>query len=763
LAAALVSCAVSLPVPALAQAAAGDAGPTATAAVAAPPNVPADGPPPPVAPAVMIRDEEGRATLRAVRVSQPLRVDGVLDESYYRDVLPITDFLQMEPQFGAPATERTEVWVGFDDHNVYVSFKAWDTRIDQLIATEMRRDAPSTWQGNDIVAFIFDTFLDRRNSITFTINAAGGRSDGQLVNERQFSNDWNPVWALQVGRFEGGWTAESALPFKSLRYRTGGEQMWGFNAMRVKRSKNEISTITRVPPARGQQGFQQASFAATLVGLQAPSAGRSLDLKPYVTSSLTTDRVSARGVSNDPGAEAGLDLKYAVTEGIAADVTVNTDFAQVEADEQQVNLTRFSLFFPEKRDFFLENAGTFAFGGVNVTQASDAPILFYSRRIGLNQGREVPLEVGGRATGRAGRYTLGVLNIQTGAEELTRTPSTNFSVVRLKRDILRRSSVGLLATNRSAGASGSGANRAFGFDATFSFYENLQIHSYWAKTTTEGRRGKDESYRGALDYSGDRYQVQLERLAIGDDFNPEVGFVRRDDLVRDYARFRFSPRPGRPSAIRKYVYEGAIEYIENGAGRLETREQSGEFALELQNADRISVAVIDSFEFLPAPFVISSGVVLAPGAYDFETIRLGYNRGQQQTVSANMTLEFGTFYSGHKTTVGVSRGRVAVTNQLSVEPTYSLNRVDVVEGRFTTHLTGARVTYTVTPLMFVSALLQHNSGTSSMSTNARLRWEYRPGSELFFVYNDDRTTLSRGFPSLSNRALIIKVNRLFRY
>jgi hypothetical protein len=735
-----------------------------------------DAPAPPVAPDVIRRDNEGRATVRAVRVAQPLRIDGALDEALYREVPAISEFIQVEPDGGQPATERTETWVAFDEDYVYVSFKVWDSRMDTLIATEMRRDSNNNWQGNDLVSFIFDTFYDRRTSFTFTMNPLGGRSDGTMVNDRQYSSDWNPVWEMKPGRFEGGWAVEAAIPFKSLRYRPGTAQIWGFNAMRVKRAKNEISTLTRVPPARGQSGFQQAQFAASLVGLEAPGAGANIDIKPYGISSLTTDQLAAPRVLNHPEAEAGLDVKYGVTQGLVADLTVNTDFAQVEADEQQVNLTRFSLFFPEKRDFFLENQGTFSFGGVPINSAGgnfaggfigggagDAPIMFYSRRIGLNEGYEVPLNVGGRLTGRAGKYSIGLLNIQTGEEPQTGARDTNFSVVRLKRDVLRRSSIGVLFTNRTKSTVGTGGNQAYGVDGTFAFYENLQINTYWARTDTGGLSGEDNtSYRGQLDYSGDRYTVQLEHLKIGDDFNPEVGFLRRDDMVRDYARFRFSPRPRQRSAIRKYVYDGAIEYIENGAGRLESRERAAEFALEFQNNDRFTLNYTNSFEYLPEPFPIGGGVILPVGSYDFDTFRVGYSLSQQRLLSANLSAEFGTFYNGHKATFSAARGRVPITNQLSVEPTYSINRVTLVEGDFTTHLAGSRVTYSMTPLMFVSALIQFNSGIGAVSTNARFRWEYQPGSELFVVYNEERNTMTRSFPSLNNRAFIVKINRLFR-
>jgi hypothetical protein len=311
---------------------------------------------------------------------------------------------------------------------------------------------------------------------------------------------------------------------------------------------------------------------------------------------------------------------------------------------------------------------------------------------------------------------------------------------------------------------GSGTNQSYGFDGTFAFFQNLEINSYWATTRTDGLDTADDtSYRAQLDYPGDRYAVQLEHLRIGDNFNPEIGFLRRDDMARDYARLRFSPRPRNRNAIRKYVYEGWVDYIENSSGRLETRERAAEFALEFQNADRFAVNYTNWFEFLPDPFPIGGDVVLPVGAYQFDTIRVGYNLAQQRSVSANLFAEFGTFYNGRKTSFTAARGRVPITNQLSVEPTYSFNYVTLVQGSFTTHLVGSRVTYSMTPLMFVSALLQYNSGTNTVSTNARFRWEYQPGSELFVVYNEERNTLTPSFPNLNNRSFIVKINRLFRF
>jgi hypothetical protein len=724
-----------------------------------------DGPAPPIAPATITRDESGRATIRAIRLPAPLRLDGALDEAVYASVPPISDFIQVEPQEGAPATERTEVWITFDSDHVYVSFRCFESDPARVVANEMRRDGNNLWQANDVVGFAFDTFYDRRNAFQFIVNPIGGRMDGQIT-ERQWNGDWNPVWDAKVGRFEGGWTVEAALPFKSLRYRPGRAQIWGFNAVRANRWKNELSFITRIPNAMGMRGLNQPQLAATVVGLEAPAGSRSLELKPYVISDLSTDRTATPGTSNDVSGDIGFDVKYGVTRNLTADITYNTDFAQVEADEQQVNLTRFSLFFPEKREFFLENQGTFSFGGAstgNAASTSNTPILFHSRQIGLNAGRVVPLEAGGRLTGRLGRYSMGVVSMRTGEEAASGARPTTFSVVRLKRDVLRRSSVGVLFTGRSVDLSNAGANAAYGVDGTFAFFDNLAFNTYWARTSTDGRSGDDSSYRTQMDYAGDRYGMQLERLVIGDNFNPEMGFLRRDDMKRNFALFRFSPRPSAFTSIRRFFWSGSMDYITDGGGHLETRDLNGEFAIEFQTSDRFAVVYNDTYEFLPRPFRIGPGVTLPAGGYGFSNVRAALNLGQHRRLAGNFTAERGTFYGGERTAVSVSRGRLNLASQFSLEPTYSVNWVDLPQGSFTTHLAGSRVTYTMTPLMFVSGLLQYNSAIHAVTANVRLRWEYQPGSELFVVYNEERDTWGRRFPDLANRAFIVKINRLFRF
>jgi uncharacterized protein DUF5916 len=711
----------------------------------------------------------GKATIRIVRLSAPLRIDGHLDEPIYGTVPPISDFIQMEPAGGQPATEKTDVWVAFDQRNVYVGIRAWESHPDRKIANEMRRDSNNIRMG-DCIGFAFDTFNDHRNAIQFEVNPLGARTDGQSVNERQYSADWNPIWDVSAGRFEGGWTVEAAIPFKSIRYAAGTAQTWGFQARRNNKWKNEISFLTPVPPAFGiGRGSFSASLFATLTGLEVPSRTENLEIKPYAVGNLTTDKTVAPKILNHPDGDFGVDAKYGVTQSLTADLTYNTDFAQVEADEQQVNLTRFSLFFPEKRDFFLENQGIFTFGGAGgVTggstggDAAETPLLFYSRRIGLSGGKEVPIFGGGRLTGRVGRTTVGLLDMQTRDDTAAQALGTNFSVVRLKRDILRRSSIGALATSRSIAQNGKGSNQAFGVDGAFAFFSNLAVNAYIAKTVTDGVTEDDLSYRTQLDYAGDRYGVQLERLAIGDNFNPEVGYLRRDDIRRNYSQFRFSPRSKKIKAIRKFSSIGQLTYTENGKGRLDTRIVDGEFALEFQNSDRFSVGINDDYEYVKQAFAIVPTVRIPVGAYGFTTGRVGYNLGQQRPYSGNLLVEHGSFYSGDRTTVTYNRSRLNLSPQFSIEPSMSINWVDLPQGAFTAKVLGSRFTFTMTPAMFASAFLQFNSSTNTVSANVRLRWEYRPGSELFLVYNEERDTLATDFPATRNRALIFKINRFFR-
>lgn len=720
-------------------------------------------------------DAEGRVTVRATRITTPIRVDGTLDEEAYLAVAPITEFLQQEPDNGAPVSERTEAWVMYDDRNVYISCRCHDRQLERIVANDMRRDSPNLRQ-NDNFAVELDTFHDRRNGYLFYVTPLGALFDGMTTDERQNNSDWNTVWQAKAGRFAGGWVAEIAIPFKSLRYRPGIDQEWGINLRRVIRRRNEWVYITPIEQAWGQTAIFRVSAAATLTGIQVPPAGKNLEIKPYAISRVTTDLLARTPVRNDFSPDAGVDVKYGVTKGLTADLTYNTDFAQVEEDEAQVNLTRFSLFFPEKREFFLEGSGTFNFGtnapnnggapgapgGGPQQGGGDVPTLFYSRRVGLSDGRPVPVIGGGRLTGKVGQWSVGAIDIVSDDDEEAGAVRTNVSVLRARRDLLRRSSIGGIFTGRSQSTSARGGNYVWGADANFAFFQNLYLGGYLAQSKTDRLDGDDLSYRGQFAYAADRYGLTLEHMAVEDNFNPEVGFMRRENFRKTSGTARFSPRPRRRRLVRKSYYETTFDYFTNTRNVLETRTASAAYRVELQNSDLLSISYADNHESLSVPFQVAEGVRIPVGTYDFGNLVAAYNPGQQHRVSGSASFETGSFYTGDKRTASF-RGRVNLTPQLAVEPNISLNWIDLPQAAFTNKVIGTRTLFTMTPRMFVSALVQYTSATTSLSANVRFRWEYQPGSELFVVYTEGRDTFpSRGVP-LETRGLVVKINRLFRF
>jgi hypothetical protein len=716
-------------------------------------------------------DENGRIVVRATRIDAPLRLDGELAEAIYQQVPPLTDFIQTLPDEGAPATERTEAWIFFDSDLIYVAARCWDSSPpSQWIANEMRRDSPQIRQ-NENFAVLFDTFYDRRNGVLFQTNPLGARADAELTNEGNPNVDWNPVWTVRTGRFEGGWTVELAVPFKSLRYKSGSAERWGINLRRSIRHKNEWTYLSPLPAstggADGSTSIFRVSAAATLEGLDLPGASRNIEIKPYAISRVSTDRTRVPVISRKLEGDAGVDLKYGVTANLTADFTLNTDFAQVEVDEQQINLTRFGLFFPEKRDFFLEGRGIMEFGrsggnlgggGTDVT-----PSLFYTRRIGLNANQVVPIEAGGRLTGKVGRYGVGALIIRAGDEPVSHTPPTSFMAIRVKRDIFRRSNVGAMFTNRSNSTVADGSNQAYGVDAAFSFFENVAFGGYLAQTKTPGLRGDDGSRQARFDYGADRYGARIEYLAVGSHFNPEVGFVRRSDFQRTFASARFSPRPRSLPSVRKFIWEASLEYLVNGAGQLETREQLARFGTQFENSDQLTLEGTVNYELLLRPFAIAPAVAIAPGGYPFRDAQISYLFGTQRRVSGTASVRHGTFYNGTITTFGYSGARASITPRLSIEPNVSWNHVDLPAGRFTARLVRARTDLALSPRMFAGALLQYSSNDHTLGSNLRFRWEYQPGSELFAVYTDEHDTLLTAAAHLRNRAFVVKINRLVRF
>ncbi len=741
---------------------------SSVAVAATPSATPARGPTAAALDPVMSRDANGKITVRATRIRTPLKVDGQLDDAPYAEVAPLTEFIQQDPTAGAPITEKTEAWVLFDDEYLYIVCRCWDTHPERIVANDMRRDSNNLPQ-HDHFAVGLDTFHDGRSGYMLYATALGAMRDSAITDLRS-NMDWNPIWEGKTSRFENGWISEMAFPFKSLRYGAGQQQTWGIQLRRSISHKNEDAFLTPVSPQWGQASMRHMEAYATLTGLEVPPAARNLEIKPYAISRVTTDLLRTPAIRNDVEPAAGLDVKYGLTKGLTADFTYNTDFAQVEADEAQVNLTRFSLSFPEKREFFIEGYGLFEFGstgpGVNGAGAGmgggDAPTILYTRRIGLTGSRVVPVIAGGRLSGRAGGWGLGALSITTDDDEVSRTPQTNFSVLRLRRDVLRRSTVGAIYSRRSVSTVAPGDNQLWGLDTSLVLDHNMYLDGYVSQTQTEGRRGDDLSYRGQFSYAADRYGVALDRLVVEDNFNPEIGFLRREDFRRSQVQTRFSPRTKNHPLIRRFDAQTRFEYTTDNHDRLETRELGGDFGTEFHNGDRIFVGHVRTYELVPTQFQIARGVIIPVGGYDLHNTSFRYNAGQQHRISGFSSFDIGEFYRGDKKTLGF-RGRAEVTPQLSVEPNISLNWVNIPQGKFTDTVVGGRATYSITPRSFVAALVQYSSSNASLSANLRLRWEYQPGSEMFVVYSEGRSTLPTHGVPLENRGFVVKVNRLFRF
>ena len=723
------------------------------------------GPPAPAAGKAVSRDADGRVTLRAFRLAEPLTVDGVLDDPVYDQVPAADGFLQQEPNEGAPASESTRVWVLYDADSLYIAAELEEEHPERLMASEMRRDHRSIgW--NDSFQIVLDTFYDRRNGFLFHTNALGALFDAQVTDERNTNSDWNTVWWVKSQVVEEGWTVEIRIPFRSLRYSAGGAQLWGINFQRNIKHKNEKVFFTPTPQAYNRDGLVRLSNAATLVGLEAPAGSRRMELKPYAIGSQT--HAPLRDINNEWSGDVGGDFKFGVTDGLTADLTWNTDFAQVEDDESQVNLSRFSLFYPEKREFFLEGQGVFDFGG-RQTRAfggggpSDAPIPFFSRAIGISGGSSVPILGGARLHGRTGAYTMGLMNIQTGETAGLDVESTNFSAFRMKRDLFSRSNIGVIATHRNVGAQGPGSNSLYGVDGNFNPSDNIRINTFYMATSEPGVETGHQaaSYMGQFNYDTDLIDLTAERLYLGEDFNPGMGFVRRRDFTKNGASFQLSPRPRGIEAIRQFELKFQANNYDRLDGEMETREYKFEGRAILESSDRLVVDHTMTEERLLDGFDLSTEVAVPAGNYRFNRTGLRLWLGTHRSFSGYFRYEFGDFFGGTRREVSYW-GRAEVSQRLSMEPNISLNWIEVPGGEVQAQVSSLRATYTVSPRSFLGALVQYNSAAQLMSANVRFRWEYSPGSDVFVVFSTNRDG-DDGLAGLSDRALVVKFTRLFRF
>ena len=713
--------------------------------------------------------EGGQVSLHANPLGgEVIHVDGKLDEAIYSRFEPASDFIQQEPKEGEPATERTEAWVFFDEKNVYISARCFDSQPDRMVANEMRRDNFNLFE-NENFAVIFDTFYDKRNGYMFYTTPIGGLFDGLVTDESATNRDWNTVWDARTARDEKGWTVEFVIPFKSLRY--GAVGPWGINLRRRVRWKNETSFLTSIPASFGRRGLNQFSLAATLTGLDTPSNSRAFEIKPYTTGGLATD--TALPEPNDWNAEFGGDAKLTLSSAFVADLTYNTDFAQVEDDQQQVNLSRFDVVFPEKRDFFLEGRGLFELGsqgggrGGGGPPSAETPIVFFSRRIGLSDEGLVPINAGGRLTAKASGWNVGVLQIRTGNDPFIGARHTDFSVLRVKKDFFKRSTMGAILTRRDD-ANSAPTDLVYGGDVNLAFGSTVRITGVGARNDSGLASSGDLFYQGRFEWNADRYGLEAQHVRVEENFDPGVGFVPRSDIDRNKVVVRFSPRPTRESlrSVRQFRWMLSFDHIASAAtGDLQSREFQGDLETEFQSGDFLNLQFKDTRESVDEEFEVAGGDLVVPlGSYRFREYEARYRLGQQRKFSGTVVLHRSGFYGGTWTGIEYNRGRIEITSRVSLEPQIQINRLDTPFGKTTTKLVTGRISLTLSPRMDVSAFTQYNSTSDELATNVRFHWEYQPGSDLFVVYGDARDTLSDSrLPALSTRSFVVKFTKLFRF
>jgi hypothetical protein len=709
-----------------------------------------------------------RAIAARVPPGRAPRIDGRLDDEVWALAPASGQFIQREPHAGADASEPTEFRVLYDDRTIYFGVWAFDSDPSGIVATEMKRD--SGLRKGDRVAIVIDTFHDRRNGFYFATNPRGAYKDAHYTdNGRVRNNDWNAVWQCETSIDERGWYVEMAIPLSQLRFRTSpAETTWGLNVARSIVRRNEETYWVPYPREQEANGFAYLSNAGVLEGLKGLRARRRLELVPFAVPQAGRDY--ERGASLGRADRYGADARIGLTDTLTADLTIRTDFAQVEADQEVVNISRFSLFFPEKRQFFTESQGLVDYGKPGVELGDFGPgllPLFYSRRVGLYEGQEVPIIAGGRLTGRVGNYQLGVMNIETDETEVGTgavsrvVPRANYSVVRVKRNTLAQSTIGAVFVNREGGLGPSfsdhGYNRAAGLDVNLALGRATRVTGLLARSFTPGvERG---TWAWALDLfrQKDKYFFDLTYLDIGEGFNAEMGYIPRTDIRNGRVKGAWTPRPGW-RGVRQVSIGGVTEQFVTHAGATESTSSAGWFGLTFTDTSTLEVTASRDYDVLSAPWRLGTGTV-AMGGHRWHAVRARYATSPIRRVGGTATVETGGYYSGDKTTVSGALSLLPI-EPLLVELIYNRNQIQLpLAPVYRTHTVSTRVSYSFSPTLFAKAFVQYNSDRRLASLNLLLWSIYRPGSDLYVVYNQGWNTNLPGPRALEvkNRSIAVKL------
>jgi len=701
-----------------------------------------------------------RPVMQAASLSSVPVLDGkVIGDPAWEGLVPATGFSQVQPNEGMPATQKTEVYIGYTENALYIGMVAFDDNPDGIIVKDARRD--SDLNESDSFRVIIDGLLDRQNGFIFGTNPLGMEYDAQVVKEglsgafgaSGFNKNWDASWSVKAQISDIGWSAEMRIPFKTLRYRKGDTQEWGINFQRNIRRNNEVVYWAPLPR---QRNLMRLSEAGSVTGIKPPRQ-RNLKFTPYI---LAKGQRGGELDSTETNTEFGFDVKYSITPSLTLDVTYNTDFAQVEADEQRVNLDRFNLFFPEKRPFFLENAGQFTVGNNGEVE------LFFSRRIGIgDDGDVIPIDGGVRLSGKIGERTnVGFLYMSSEAVDGI-APGNQFTVARINREFGTRSAIGAIIVDRSGDGSyllpgSDDDNRTYGLDGQLGFGDNTMIRAWAAKTETPGLEGDDTAFSLKADYSSEKWANAIEYTQVGANFNPEVGFLRRDDYRKLNARIFRRIRPTDMWGlfeIRPHTsytgYWDFDDFQETGIWHLDVH-------WEWHNGYEFHSGYNFTLDGIKDSFDIIDGVTIQPGTYRGGEVLLNFNSDKSAPFVFRMRLVAGDKFGGDRVSLSPSieyRIGEKFTTNLSIS--YNDFDLPVPAGDFSVMLSRLRLSYSFTPKILLQALLQYNDDDDVFSSNVRFSWLRTANTGLYLVYNeiDERGV---GAPP-TGREIIFKYSFMF--
>jgi hypothetical protein len=668
-------------------------------------------------------------------MTDAITIDGRLDEPIWSTAPGIGELVQRQPAQGRPPTERTDVTLLCDRDHLYIGVVSHDSEPRRIIGTQMARDA--SLSADDRIEIVLDTFRDQRSAFYFATNPSGALVDG-LVASGQLNAEWDAIWNVRTSRSDRGWVAEFAIPFKSLSF-PSGRTVWGFNLARHIYRKLEEN---RWSGARLDVQFNQISEAGEITGLVGLSQGLGLDVRPFVAG-----RALRVGGENDASGKPGLDVFYNITPSLKLTATFNTDFGETEVDARQINLTRYSLLFPEKRAFFLQGAGVFGFASTGPEPAGGIPPAgadvypFFSRQIGLLDGEEVPIEGGIKLTGTVGRTDVGLLGVRTGDTPVV--TEKNFLVGRVKRNLFQQSYVGAIFTAGDPAEGRSG--QTYGADmrlATSRFLgrpNNLVVNAYGVRSANDGVSDRDWSYGFSVHYPNDRFNAQISLREIQENFRPALGFVQRNDVRMLRVAGSYNPRPASFLNVQQMFHDvyytrftrldtGMVESWDLYVTLLDWHLSSGDNLHGMFDFN-------PTYERLFEPFEISPGVILLPGEYRFTRFRSNLlSTAAKRRLSGSVNLTYGGYWSGKAEQVTTNLTYKLppwLTMTLGTNQTFAR----LPEGHFIARIFTANVAYSATPSLSLSNLIQYDNRSRNLGWQSRVRWTLQPGNDLFFAFN----------------------------